>query len=79
VRRAREVLANLEGGEFEERGKPRLAREAAAAAGPDQLPLLAPPPDELRRALRALDPDGMTPIEALLELARLRELAGDGE
>jgi DNA mismatch repair protein MutS len=77
VRRAREVLANLEGGEFDERGKPRLARSGGQGA-PTQLGLFEHPPDALREALRALEPERMTPIEALVELARLRKLAGEG-
>jgi DNA mismatch repair protein MutS len=70
------VLANLEGGEFDERGRPRLAREGGAPA-PAQLPLFGEAEDPLRARLRALDPDRMTPLEALLELDRLRRLAKD--
>ena len=77
IRRAREILANLEGGEFDDRGTPRLAREAGDA--PAQLQLFSGAPDPLRTALRALDTDGMTPLEALVELERLRRLAEQGE
>ncbi len=77
VQRAREILANLEGGEFDHRGVPRLAREAGDA--PAQLPLFQSAPDTLGRELRALDTDRMTPVEALVELERLRKLAEDGE
>jgi DNA mismatch repair protein MutS len=76
VRRAREVLANLEGEEFDERGEPRLARSAGQGA-PTQLGLFPAPCDPVREALRALEPERMTPIEALVELARLRTLAGE--
>ena len=79
IRRARAVLANLEGGEFDERGRPRLAREAGADA-PQQLALFEPARDPLREALRRLVPEEMTPIEAIAELDRLRLLASaDGE
>ncbi len=74
IRRAREVLANLEGGEFDAQGRPRLAREPGAAV-PEQLRLFDPAPDPLRGALRDLEVDGMTPLEALVELARLRAIA----
>jgi DNA mismatch repair protein MutS len=76
VRRAREVLANLEGGEFDERGEPRLARSAGQGA-PTQLGLFSAVRDPLREALRGLEPERMTPIEALVELARLRQIAGE--
>jgi DNA mismatch repair protein MutS len=75
IRRAREVLRNLEGGEFDERGIPRLAQGAGAPSQPAQLGLFAPPPDPLREALRALEPERMTPIEALVELDRLKRAA----
>jgi len=72
IRRAREVLRNLEGGEFDERGVPRLAQGAGLHAEPAQLGLFAPAPDPLREALRSIDPERMTPIEALVELERLK-------
>jgi DNA mismatch repair protein MutS len=76
LRRAREVLANLEGGEFDERGRPRLAREGGAGA-PAQLPLFGSAEDPLRERLRSLDPERMTPVEALIELERLHRLASE--
>jgi DNA mismatch repair protein MutS len=75
VRRAREVLANLEGGEFDERGEPRLARSGGKGA-PTQLGLFEPERDPLREALRGLEPDRMTPLEAMVELSKLRALLG---
>ena len=76
IRRAREVLSNLERGEFDEQGRPSLAREAGSGA-PAQLGLFAPVSDPLRESLRALEPSDMTPIEALVELDRLRTLLED--
>jgi DNA mismatch repair protein MutS len=76
IRRAREVLANLEGGEFDERGRPRLA--LAGSEAPAQLTLFEPARhDPVREALEALDPERLTPIEAMLELDRLKKLTRD--
>jgi DNA mismatch repair protein MutS len=74
IRRAREVLANLEGGEFDAQGRPWIARESGTAA-PEQLPFFDRAPDPVRTALRTLEVEAMTPLEALVELARLRALA----
>jgi DNA mismatch repair protein MutS len=75
IRRAREVLANLEGGEFDERGKPRLAREVGAGA-PSQLGLFeSVQADPIRESLRDLELERMTPIEGMVELSRLKSLA----
>jgi len=73
IRRAREVLSNLEGGEFDERGTPRLARTAGSGP-PAQLALFEPASDPVREALRALDPERMTALEALVELDRLKQM-----
>ena len=61
IRRAREVLRNLEGGEFDERGVPRLARAPGAGGEPAQLGLFEPAPDPLREALRGLEPERHDP------------------
>ncbi len=78
IERAREILRNLEGGELDEQGRPRLA---GAASDPDrQLALFSasPPRDpreqEALAALRALDPERTTPLDALALLARLHTL-----
>ena len=79
VGRAREILRNLEGEEFDERGQPRLAG-AGAGEPPEggQLGLFAGGAADLRpgeaaalRTLRSLDPNRTTPLEALDVLARL--------
>ena len=77
IRRAQEVLRNLEGGEFDERGVPRLARAPGGAGEPAQLGLFAPEPDPLAAALAALELEQMTPLDALVALDRLKRLAGD--
>jgi DNA mismatch repair protein MutS len=74
VGRARSVLAKLEAG-----------RDATGgiAAGLDDLPLFAAAaepehaPDPLLTALGAIDPDSLTPREALEELYRLKRLAAE--
>ena len=83
--RARELLKNLEAGEFDQSGRPRLARRAAGpskasppAADVSQLglfgsPLAAPPPQggaSVLEALHAFDVDGSTPLEALAAIAQ---------
>jgi len=72
IARAREILANLEGGELDERGRPRLAGPAEGATeAPDQLALFgaaggaSPEEREVLDALRGVDPDRTTPLEAL--------------
>jgi DNA mismatch repair protein MutS len=80
LERAREILHNLEGGELDERGRPRLASGGAAAssagATPDQLVLFAgaglrPEEAEALAELRALDAERITPLDALALVARL--------
>jgi DNA mismatch repair protein MutS len=66
VRRARELLAALEAGEAS-----RVSDGGAAA----QLPLFASPEQRLVQELAGLEPDRMTPLDALAVLARLAEAA----
>ena len=73
VARAKAVLAKLEAG-----------RDATGgiAAGLDDLPLFAVPepeaaPDELAEALASIEPDTLTPREALDALYALKRLAGE--
>ena len=78
IARAREILDNLEGGEFDEMGRPRLAGAGATVAPDgDQLALFrsagAPGPEVTRilEDLRRVNPDETTPREALEILAAL--------
>ena len=77
IDRAKEILANLEKGELDEMGLPRLARPrtAATSTSPGQLHLFgeAPGPDPLRLELDALDVQTLTPIEALNLIARWKK------
>jgi DNA mismatch repair protein MutS len=77
IDRAREILTNLESGELDERGRPRLAEHAGDETGApdDQLALFGPSPASRTErgvldALTALDPERITPLEALELLGR---------
>jgi DNA mismatch repair protein MutS len=81
IDRAKQILRNLEGGELDEQGRPRLAGGTGDPGG--QLGLFgagAPPRDpretEVLAALRGLDPERTTPLEALAALARLKQQLG---
>lgn len=72
IARAREVLENLEQGEFDERGEPRLAShhtpaETLQLRGGEQFQLFSPNVKwaEIEQRLRTLDVTAMTPIEAM--------------
>jgi DNA mismatch repair protein MutS len=74
LRRAREILANLEAQELDEAGRPALAapgRRGRAQLGLFEPPALAAPAPKvsaLEEALRALDLSRTTPMDALLWL-----------
>jgi DNA mismatch repair protein MutS len=71
IEQARQVLAGLEAG--------RPAPTATGGGDSGQLSLFAPPaPSPVAAALRALDPDALSPREALDALYRLHRLL-DGE
>ncbi|WNG58175.1 DNA mismatch repair protein MutS [Archangium gephyra] len=85
VTRARDILQNLESGEFDDSGRPRLARRTSRAPSPGQLglfgggsepgPKLDPSHQKVLEALRGVKVDETTPMEALNLLAKLqREL-----
>jgi len=67
VARAREVLANLEKGELDESGLPRLAHAKAAGRGQtrDQLNLFGVGDGQVYRELKEVDPNRLTPLEAM--------------
>ena len=76
LERARRILANLEGGELNREGFPNLARGADEEGSDEgQLALFAgggaardPAEDRVLEELRALDPDHLTPVDALVAL-----------
>ena len=72
VRRAARLLASLE--KIRAAAKPPLPLFAALGAPPEPAVTPAPAPDRLAQALAALDPDTLTPREALDALYRLRSI-----
>ncbi len=79
IERARQILRNLEAGEFDEAGGARLAHGSADAPAP-QFGLFAPIEQRVVEELRAAAVDRMTPLEALNLLARLAaRLNGGGD
>ena len=79
IERARTILGNLEGGELDERGRPRIAESGAVDERSDDQPSLfqsaMPGCDPSERAvldlLRRAEPDRTTPLEALELLSRV--------
>jgi len=71
IMRAREILKNLEQGEFDEAGQARLAHSAEANRAIAQMSLFAPAESRVIEELRTVEVDRMTPVEALNALARM--------
>jgi DNA mismatch repair protein MutS len=75
VSRAREILVNLEKEELDPGGRPRLSRRKEnkkRADEPFQAELFGYPGDELLKELEKIDPNALTPLEALNVLAGLK-------
>jgi DNA mismatch repair protein MutS len=73
LRRAKEILANLEGGELTVEGLPRIAEHAAPPAPAAQMDLFPPEEHGVLRALRDLDPEAITPLQALALVAAWKQ------
>ncbi len=75
LRRAKEILDNLETREWDGTGRPRLARtkEKRAAKEMVQMSLFAARESELMERIRGIDIQTMTPLEAMVELDRLKQ------
>ena len=69
----REILHNLEQGELNDMGQPRLAQGDSPSTG--QLALFAAQERTLREELSRLDVDRLTPLDALTRLHALVQLA----
>lgn len=76
IDRAKEVLKNLEQGEFVGEGQPRLARgRSEKKVEQDQPSLFSPPTDNaLRDRLEQIDIEVLSPLEALNLLAELKKM-----
>ena len=84
VERAHEILKNIEHGEFDHSGKPKIAasaqmqhkkQTAAMPKHPSQLSLFIPGNDPVREKLDSIKPDALSPIEALNLLYELKKLS----
>lgn len=75
VERAKEILGNLEGGERDDLGRPRLARSKSKRGqeDPAQLNLFVGQDQRLKRWIAGLDISTMAPLEALIELNKMKE------
>ncbi len=74
VQRAKEILKNLEGGELDEGGRPKLARGSPGET-PGQMMLFGAMDYKLREELKKIDVSLLTPVEALNLLDTLAEKA----
>ncbi|MBN1848606.1 MAG: DNA mismatch repair protein MutS [Deltaproteobacteria bacterium] len=75
VDRAKEILENLEGAERDDMGRPRLARSRRQRIkeDPAQLSLFRGQEQRLKRWITGLDISSMAPLEALIELNKMKE------
>jgi DNA mismatch repair protein MutS len=74
VRRAKEILHNIEQGEFTDNGKPRLAGDTVGIGTAGQLNLFAQARHPSRQRLDEIQPDSLSPLEALKLLYELKKL-----
>jgi len=72
IRRAKEILDNLEGKAVDEAGVPRIAGPRGNGKG-DQLSLFSLQDLRLKEWIEGLDISSMTPLEALIELNKMKE------
>lgn len=75
IERAKEILSNLEKGEIDDLGRPRLARskEPQNSKGIEQMNLFGWHNQGLIKRIRELDISSMTPLDALVELDRIKK------
>ena len=80
IERAKEILNNLEGAERDEIGRPRLATESRRHSKDEmvQLNLFGSFEPQLREWIRGINVNSMTPIDALVELGKLKEYVDSG-
>ena len=77
IQRAKEILKNLEQGEFNEGGEPRISGRKGRRIESDssQLSLFSPPDNDLRKRLKEVDVTRLTPLEALNLIDELQRMA----
>ncbi len=74
IKRAQEILANIEKGEMNRYGEPRIAAGKKNDHHTAQLSLFAAPEDPAVRRLREINPDNLTPLAALSLLYELKNI-----
>ncbi|MDP6179570.1 MAG: hypothetical protein QGG48_06740, partial [Desulfatiglandales bacterium] len=81
IERAKEILNNLEGEDIDEVGRPRLAHSGQKRDGNDalQLSLFGAQDLRLKKRIQELDISSMAPLEALIELDRLKKYLDENE
>ncbi len=78
IKRAKEILHNLEKGEFDEIGMPRIARGTGNGKNVNpQLNLFVEKEDEIVAELKNIDISSMSPLEALNKLSELKGKISD--
>jgi DNA mismatch repair protein MutS len=76
IDRAKEILSNLEKGELDGMGMPKIARTKTGIAKPPPLqPSLFVQPDPLRSELKKIKIDQLTPLDAINILDDLKKKA----
>ncbi len=77
IDRAKEILSNLESGELDATGMPKIARtkEVSTRRKPSPQLTLFGKPDPIRSELKRINPDQLTPLEALTALHELKKKA----
>ena len=74
VKRAREILATIEKGEFTSQGEPRIAPRPAKQKQLRQMTLFPPQENVVAGRLAAIDPDALSPRQAHAVLYELKDL-----
>jgi DNA mismatch repair protein MutS len=77
IKRARTLLQNIEKGEFNHHGQPRIAGSGARAKPanrPTQMKLFSNTNDKIREKLDEIQPDQMSPLAALSLIYELKQM-----
>jgi DNA mismatch repair protein MutS len=74
IDRAKEILSNLEKGEYGEGGQPRLARGKKPPPPSQQLSLFSGGDEAIREKLRGVEVATLTPLEALNLVDQLKRM-----